>query len=175
MKKVLIGLMTAAAVIIAVHVFAAQKHEYVGVDKCKMCHKSDARGAQFTKWEKRGHSISYDVLTQDISLPIAKQMDVENPAESPGCLNCHAPLFDKAPEFKEEGVTCEVCHGPGSDYKSLSIMKDHEKAAANGLIEYKNQEDIKQQCLTCHENAHGIAFDFEASWELIQHYRPDQK
>lgn len=175
MKKVLIVFITAAAVMIVAHVFAAQGYEYVGVDKCKMCHKSDARGAQYTKWEKRGHAISYDVLTQDISLPIAKQMDVDNPAESPACLNCHAPLFDKAPEFKDEGVTCEVCHGPGSEYKSLSIMKDHEKSVANGLTAYNNQEDIKKKCLTCHEDAHGITFDFEAAWELVKHYRPDQK
>jgi len=60
-------------------------------------------------------------------------------------------------------VTCKVCHGPGSEYKSLSIMKDHEKSVANGLIEYKNQEEIKQQCLTCHENAHGVP---ELKWFL---------
>lgn len=171
MKKIIIGLMTAALVVLVVHVFA-QEFEYVGADKCKLCHKSDARGAQYTKWEERKHSTSYEVLTQDIAKPVAKQMGVENPAECPECLNCHAPLFDDAPEFMEEGVTCEACHGPGSEYKSLSIMKDHEKSVANGLIEYKNQEEIRQQCLTCHENAHGVTFDFEAAWELVKHYRP---
>ena len=54
----------------------------------------------------------------------------------PRCLKCHAPLADKAPELKAEGVTCEVCHGPGSDYKKLNIMKDKAAAAKNGLILY---------------------------------------
>jgi len=30
-------------------------------------------------------------------------------------------------------VQCEACHGAGSDYKKMSIMKDREKAVANGL------------------------------------------
>jgi hypothetical protein len=174
MKKIIAGLMTTALIVMIVHAFA-QKYEYVGVAKCKLCHKSDARGAQFTKWEKRKHSTAFEVLAQKIAEPVAKQMGVDNPAESPECFTCHAPLYDSAPELKEEGVTCEVCHGPGNEYKSLSIMKDHEKAAANGLIEYKSLEDIKNHCLTCHENAHGLTFDFDACWELVKHYRPDKQ
>jgi len=32
------------------------------------------------------------------------------------------------------GVQCEACHGPGADYKKMSVMKDLEKAKANGLV-----------------------------------------
>jgi len=173
MKKIIIGFISTTVIILIVYSFA-QEFEYIGADKCKICHKSEKRGAQYTKWEERRHSKSFQVLSQDIAQPKAQQAGVENPAESPECLKCHAPLYADAPDFKEEGVSCEVCHSPGSEYKSLMIMKDHEKSVINGLIEYKNQEDIKQQCLTCHNNLHGISFDFDAAWNKVKHYRPDK-
>ncbi len=43
------------------------------------------------------------------------------------------------------GVQCEVCHGPGSDYKKMSIMKDREQAVANGLL-----IPDEKTCLACH-------------------------
>lgn len=174
MKNWVAGVISVVVLILMASLFG-QEFKYVGVDKCKICHRSKARGAQYTKWKQRKHSQSYEVLTQDKAQEVAKQMGIENPAESPECLKCHAPLYNKALEFKEEGVTCEVCHGPGSEYKSLSVMKDHEKSVANGLTEYPKKEDIKQHCLTCHENPHGIPFDFESAWELVKHYRPDNK
>jgi hypothetical protein len=100
---------------------------------------------------------------------------VENPTESPDCLKCHAPLFEKSPEIKEEGVTCEVCHGPGSAYKKLSVMKSREESAKNGLILYGSLDAIKKQCLTCHDMAHEKPFDFEASWKKIKHPIPEKQ
>ncbi len=102
-------------------------------------------------------------------------MGVDNPAESPECLKCHAPLFEKAAELKEEGVSCEVCHGPGSAYKKLSIMKNREESLKNGLIVYDSPEAIKKQCSSCHENAHGKSFDFEAKWAKIKHSIPEKE
>ena len=43
------------------------------------------------------------------------------------------------------GVQCEACHGPGSEYKSMSIMKDREKAMANGLL-----IPDEKTCFKCH-------------------------
>ena len=38
-------------------------------------------------------------------------------------------------KFKiEDGVQCETCHGAGSNYKSLKVMKNEKDAIANGLI-----------------------------------------
>jgi hypothetical protein len=83
-------------------------------------------------------------------------------------------LYENAPEFKGEGVNCEACHGPGSDYKKMSTMKDHAQSVAAGLIDYKSEEDIKKQCLTCHENAHDKPFDFAAAWEKVKHPVPEK-
>ncbi|HDR68670.1 MAG TPA: cytochrome C554 [Bacteroidaceae bacterium] len=152
--------------------FIASAQEYVGADKCKMCHKTEKSGKQYPLWEERKHSKSFQALTLDL----AKEFSPYIPAvENPQCLPCHAPLAEKSPDLKDEGVTCEVCHGPGSDYKKLSIMKNHTEAVKNGLIEYGSIEAIKTSCLSCHENAHGITFDFETAWELVKHPVPGKK
>jgi len=152
----------------------SQEFTYVGAGKCKMCHKSEKQGQQFPLWEAMKHSKSFAALTSDKAIEVAQEAGVDNPAENPNCLKCHAPLAEKAPELKEEGVGCEVCHGPGSAYKKMSIMKDHAESVKNGMTEYGSPEAIKKQCLTCHENAHETTFDFNASWEKIKHPRPKE-
>jgi hypothetical protein len=174
MKKLLLILIVGASLIFIMSLFS-QEFTYVGAGKCKICHRSEKQGRQFPIWEESKHSKSFAALNSPDAPAKAQEMGVENPAESPVCLKCHAPLFEKAAEFKEEGVTCEICHGPGSAYKRLSIMKSREEAVKNGLIIYDTPEARKKWCLTCHENAHGQTFDFEASWEKIKHPVPEKQ
>lgn len=70
-------------------------------------------------------------------------------------------------------MTCEVCHGPGSAYRKLSIMQDRAKAAKNGLVLYNADAGaIQAHCLKCHQNPHGNPFDFRAAWDKIKHPVP---
>jgi hypothetical protein len=88
---------------------------YIGADKCKMCHK-----IQFDSWtaiDKHSKALENAKASKD-------------PAFSPACLNCHATNTSDA----SKGVECEACHGAGSDYKALSVMKDRAKAVAAGLV-----------------------------------------
>lgn len=147
----------------------SQDFIYVGAAKCKICHKTTKSGNQYGLWEERKHSKSFTALNTDE----AKALAADAP-DNPKCLKCHSPLAEKAPELREEGVTCEVCHGPGSAYKKLSIMKDHAQAVANGLTEYGSPDAIKAHCLTCHENAHDKPFDFAAAWEKVKHPKPEE-
>jgi hypothetical protein len=173
MKRII--LLTIALIgIIFISSLFSQEFTYVGADKCKVCHKSEKQGQQYPLWEAQKHSKSFQALTSDKAKEIAQSAGVENPAEDAKCLNCHGPLHAKAPELKGEGVTCEVCHGPGSEYKKISIMKDHAEAVKNGLADYGSPDDIKKKCLSCHENAHETTFDFEASWEKVKHPRPEK-
>ena len=151
---------------------AAQEFTYVGAQKCAVCHKSEAQGRQFPIWEGTKHPKSIEALASPKAAEAAKAMGVEKPADDPRCLKCHAPLAAKAPELKAEGVSCETCHGPGSAYRKLNIMKDRAESAKNGLILYGSPEAIKAQCMTCHENPHGIAFDFASAWDKIKHPLP---
>lgn len=160
------------ALIVPAGLVIAQDHAYVGAQKCQICHKSENQGRQYSIWEGTKHPKTFEALTSPKAADAAKALGVDQPAEDPKCLKCHAPLAAKAPELKAEGVSCEVCHGPGSDYKKLNIMKDEKEAVKNGLILYANTESIKAQCLKCHENPHGTAFDFTAAWDKIKHPVP---
>jgi cytochrome c len=153
----------------------SQEFTYVGASKCQICHRTESQGQQYPIWQKSKHSTSFEALSSPDAASIAQGAGVQNPPESAACLKCHAPLSEKAPELKAEGVTCEVCHGPGSEYKKLSIMKDRAAAVQNGLVVYESQEATRQLCLACHENAHGIIFDFAAAYEKIKHPKPKAK
>lgn len=171
MKKVI--MVSFLAILIFIALLAAQGNfTYVGASKCAICHRTEKQGEQYPLWEKSKHATSFQALSSPQAVTYAQSAGVSNPTENELCLKCHAPLFNKAPELKAEGITCEVCHGPGSEYRKLNIMKDRELAQKNGLIIYPTEAAIKKQCLGCHENAHGQAFDFASSWEKIKHPVP---
>ena len=54
------------------------------------------------------------------------------------CKVCHKVQFaswaETAHARRTPPLDCESCHGPGSEYKALAIMKDPEKARAAGLV-----------------------------------------
>jgi hypothetical protein len=147
----------------------AKEFAYVGTKKCEVCHNNEERLNQYHTWEESKHSQAYLALKSERALKVAKNRKMANPpAESEECLKCHSPLFKEAPEFKVEGVSCEYCHGPGSAYQELSIMKSKEESIKNGLTVYESVEDIKNMCTPCHYHEH---FDYDAYWEKINHPR----
>lgn len=150
-----------------------EEYTYVGAQKCKTCHRSEQRGKQYILWENSRHAKAFEVLSTDSALEEAKKQKLEkHPSESPECLKCHGPLHEKAPEIMAQGVTCEVCHGPGSAYKKISIMKNKDVATKNGLTVYDTIEAIKTKCKTCHQSE---TYDFDSSWEKIKHSIPGKR
>ena len=65
------------------------------------------------------------------------------------CKVCHKIQFaswaETAHARRTPPLDCESCHGPGSEYKPLAIMKDREKAKAAGLV-----IPTATFCKTCH-------------------------
>ena len=55
------------------------------------------------------------------------------------CLGCHATAaeaepWERDPTFAiEDGMQCEKCHGPGSEYATAEVMTDREAAIKAGL------------------------------------------
>ena len=178
MKKILMWTALAVPVSFAAGAYLvrpapAQEYVYVGVQKCQICHRTERQGKQFPIWEESRHAKSFAALSGPDAASKEKTGAPTTPAaENESCLKCHAPLYAKAPEIKAEGVTCEVCHGPGSVYKKLSLMNDRAEAAQRGLVVYENADKIKALCLTCHAGAHGKTFDFDAAWPKIKHMKP---
>jgi len=66
------------------------------------------------------------------------------------CKICHKVEFASWAKSKHGTATpkveCEDCHGPGSQYKTMAIMKDKAKAKAAGLI-----EPTEKDCQACHD------------------------
>jgi len=158
---------------------ALSQNKYVGVKQCSMCHKADKTGNQFGVWSKSLHAEAYKVLTSDKAKEVAKKAGLKKPAaESPECLGCHtvtadAKLLDKTFDVKE-GVTCEACHGAGSAYKSMSVMKDKAKAITAGLVMYKDEKEMEKKCVTCHNDKSPTfkGFKFSDAWPKIKHAKP---
>ena len=167
MKNKAIAVFIVLALAMAVSAYA-QAPTYVGAGKCQMCHKTEKQGQQYPIWEKSNHSKAFAALSSPGAAANAQALGVKDPATDAKCLKCHAPVA----EFKAEGVTCEACHGAGSDYKALSVMKAKDEAVKKGLKLYANPEAIKTWCLGCHKDAHGKSFDFAAAWDKIKHPVP---
>ena len=155
----------------------AQTYKYIGADKCKICHNKPATGEQYNKWLKDPHSKALKTLSNQASLDYAKKNGIANPAKDAKCLKCHS-TYEKAGAnlragiLAEEGVSCESCHGPGSAYKSPTLMKNKAQALANGLV-----LPTKELCIKCHnkENPFFKEFDFETFVAKIAHPNPAAK
>lgn len=155
----------------------AQEFTYVGVNKCKICHKAEKRGNQYGKWLEGPHSKAFEALKSDKAAEIAKKAGVTTPpTESAECLECHSPYASSAPEFKEEGVGCEACHGPGSGYKSLKAMKDRNLAVEKGLVLLDTDAKKEALCTKCHKADHKYheikPFNLQEFWSKIEHKKP---
>lgn len=129
--------------------------KYVGSDKCaRMCHKAVNKGEQYPIWQKSRHAQAYATLATPAALETAKKAGVTgDPQKSEKCLKCHvtgfgapAASFDSTFAIKD-GVQCEACHGAGSDYGKLKIMKDKNASIAAGLV-----IPSEKVCVKCHNS-----------------------
>jgi hypothetical protein len=110
---------------------------FVGANACRPCHQTEAQGRIYSVWESSAHARAYDDLS-------ATQQ------RNGVCLVCHTTGYARALAPGREradlvAVQCEACHGPGSEYKTLSAMEDPAKAARLGLL-----TPGKGDCVVCH-------------------------
>lgn len=151
---------------------------FVGVDGCKICHKTVKSGDQYGKWMAEKHSKAFTTLGTEEAKAVATKAGVQgNPQEADQCLQCHVTANGvKAeligPKFKkEDGVGCESCHGPGSKYKAKKVMEDHDASLKAGLI-----VPDEALCKSCHneKSPNFKAFDFKTASEQIAHPTPKE-
>ncbi|MEI7811285.1 MAG: cytochrome c family protein [Ignavibacteria bacterium] len=183
-------MMLGAMVFVSVSVFSSgvnaqagegKKAGFVGTEKCGMCHKSDKAGKQFPIWKESKHAQAFKTLQSGEADKIAKGKGFKTKAaETPECLKCHAIGYNvdaslKAAKFKvEDGVQCETCHGAGSEYQSLPVMKNRSEAIKKGLVIPSTKEKF---CTGCHNSKSPTfkSFDYDKSWAKIIHNVPKEK
>ena len=141
---------------------AAKAAEYVGVNKCKMCHLE-----QYKAWQMTKHASALDTLRLASAAEIADmagRLKVEvkgNPADNPACVTCHVtgynlaggyPAADSAKTAAVTHVTCEGCHGPGSL---------HIPAPTAEKKKFINGHPSASMCMQCHTPTMSPNFKFD--------------
>lgn len=117
-------------------VSASEHGQFVGVKGCLTCHGNSPRD-HYHDWLTSRHARAYEALKGREKL-------------DPACLSCHATgqggsLAPGVAAADLRGVQCEACHGPGSLYRALGVMKDKKAAVARGLV-----LPTRDTCLRCH-------------------------
>ena len=151
---------------------------YVGGSVCGSCHDGAAMGHQTSLWLLTKHAKAYASLATPEARKIALLSGVpQEPQDSAVCLGCHATASDTEDWEKDEtfsireGVQCEKCHGPGSEYIDAKIMKNRPAAIAKGL-------DIPTlaDCAKCHKEkgSHDMVYrrppmDMKEAWKRVAH------
>ncbi len=125
---------------------------YVGEAACRRCH-AEVYGERRAPWHPAKHADAWAVLARPESREIVRLSGIDgDPFSSPICLGCHATATDVETWERNEafaisdGVQCERCHGPGSDYSNAETMADPEAARAAGL-----RTPTEADCLVCHK------------------------
>ena len=108
--------------------------EYVGTNKCRMCHMKEHK-----TWKVTKHATSFEVLKGD---------EVTNP----DCLKCHTTGYGQPGGFVSveatpnlKGTGCEGCHGPGSEHITAGKTADK-----TGPWDKKINKTPLNTCVQCH-------------------------
>jgi hypothetical protein len=162
---------------------------YVGIDGCRSCHKG-----QYASWKMSVHAKAIEILMPGKRKGAKKRANLDPEKDystDEKCLQCHTTGYGEPGGFKDmqstptlAGVTCEACHGAGSEYKVLhdqkpTFKKDENKA--QGALYGSEDEKV---CKSCHEHEDNIftpemdakyAFDWKKRLEKRKAYHIKKK
>ena len=148
--------------------------KYVGVMACAACHQGPRMAHQFSRWRESPHARAYAVLGTAAGGEAARKAGVaDDPQASRQCLGCHVPAAS-APVTRlsagfslADGVQCEDCHGPGSEYMLEAVMLDHVASGKAGL-----KAVGPKTCAACHNGVCPMdtkPLDYTAAVKAIAH------
>ncbi len=121
------------------------------------------RGA-YTIWKRYDpHFDSAATLSNGRSKAMARQLGIEDPAESNSCTICHSPMSQVAasnvavaPEGHkvDSGVSCANCHGPAENWLLSHTRPDYPKDALAklGMRQLDSAYQRANNCVACHQN-----------------------
>ncbi len=134
--------------------------KYIGAEGCKHCHVK-ATGqfplGAYPVWQHHVHADAYQVLGLDYTIALSKRLRaIAEPQKAWQCLKCHTTAYGAAPEqlaatYKDsEGVTCEACHGPGSEYAKVKHDASNPEREKLGFLKLTDIDERAQLCQKCH-------------------------
>ena len=139
---------------------AAAAAEYVGGNKCKMCHIKE-----YKSWQESAHANAFGNLAKADAKAIAAvatalKVELKGAAsKSDACVVCHVtgfhlpggyPQADSAKTAAVASVSCEACHGPGSLHVKAA-KEDKKKMIARAVS--------SSMCIQCHTTATSPKFE----------------
>ena len=149
----------------------------LGPSKCTSCHDHEKQAA----WEtKDTHAKALAQLEDKKAAGYAKAVGLADPYDLKGsCVGCHATVFNGD---ANAGVSCERCHGPGSDYVQPHQEKGtYPRAVALGMFDTRDNLPVwAKMCVDCHVlkdtkliaagHKSGADFDVGPSSQKIVHW-----
>lgn len=123
-----------------------------------MCHRD-----QYADWQKSKHAKVFELLRPGQRVAAKKKAKLDPDKDyttSIKCLKCHTTGYRETGgyvNFEETptraGIGCEMCHGPGSEYRKIHKQKHlgftREEVSAAGQL-YGSVDP--QVCTRCHEH-----------------------
>jgi cytochrome c554/c'-like protein len=138
----------------------------LGVVNCanSLCHgsvrpfkQSNVLQTEYVTWSRVDkHARAYQVLSNEQSQRIARNLGIEDPRQAKICLDCHVhnvPASQRGDRFKlEDGVSCEACHGPAGGWLAVHVADGatHDKNLKAGLFDTADAPSRARLCLSCH-------------------------
>ena len=144
--------------------YAEKMHMGVATCASGVCHGSiRPRSAtnvlqnEFVTWSRLDpHSNAYNLLFNEDSKRIARNLGLSNAHEATLCLDCHAdnvPSERRGPKFQlADGVGCESCHGGSEIYLSSHTdpNQSHAQNVEDGLYPTDDVLARANLCFSCH-------------------------
>lgn len=137
-----------------------------GVVNCanSLCHgsvqpikDSNVLQTEYVTWSRVDkHARAYNVLANEQSLRIARNLGIGKPSEAKLCLDCHTHNISRdlrGERFRlDDGVSCEACHGPSGRWLQAHVQDgaSHESNLGAGLYPTSDPLARAQLCLSCH-------------------------
>lgn len=139
--------------------------QYTGPGSCSSssCHggvqprkETSALQNEYSTWVVQDkHARAFAGLTGDIGRRMGRMLNLD-PQKSSRCLTCHALDVDqsqKASTFdRNDGVGCESCHGPSSNWLGPHTTRgwNYDKSVGLGMYDTRDLVKRSEKCLSCH-------------------------
>lgn len=147
--------------------------KYVGVKQCAQCHSNENNLNDWLTlvvtdvWKNDAHSRSHLALSSsnEITKRIEDALHIKA-KDNQNCVACHTKATGEPAVPADEalltrglihdGISCETCHGPGSEYllphqnDPQWRFKSSDEKAKLGMVDLRNPRLKADNCLSCH-------------------------